>query len=52
MPIPETTFAEAFARYVGGKVLRVGRGKAGREIKACVIAPQRGVDLFASSFRQ
>ena len=26
MPVPETTSAEAFARYVGGKVLRVGRG--------------------------
>ena len=46
MPVPETTSAEAFARYVGGKVLRVGRGKAWREIKACIIAPQRGVDLL------
>ena len=28
MPVPKITSAEAFARYVGGKVLRVGRGKA------------------------
>lgn len=34
MPIPETTSAEAFAKYVGGKLLRIGQGKAWREIKA------------------
>jgi AraC family transcriptional regulator len=38
MPIPETTSAEAFARYVGGKCLRVGHGKAWREIKAWIVA--------------
>jgi len=32
--VPETTSAEAFAKYVGGKVLRIGKGKAWREIKA------------------
>ena len=41
MPIPETTSAEGFERYVGGKCLRAGRGKAWREIKAWVIAPPR-----------
>jgi hypothetical protein len=34
MPIPETTSAEAFERYVGGKCLRASRGKAWRDIKA------------------
>ncbi len=34
MPIPETTSAEGFARYVGGECLRMGRGKAWRDIKA------------------
>jgi len=28
MPIPETTSAEAFERYAGGKCLRASRGKA------------------------
>jgi AraC family transcriptional regulator len=37
-PIPETTSAEAFERYVGGKCLRTGRGKAWKEIKAWLIA--------------
>lgn len=46
MPIPETTSAEAFARYVGGKVLRVGRGKAWREIQAWTMALPRGMDLL------
>jgi hypothetical protein len=32
--IPETTSAEAFERYVGGKCLRAGHGKAWRDIKA------------------
>lgn len=41
MPIPETTSAEAFERYVGGKCLRTSRGKAWRDIKAWIIAPQR-----------
>jgi hypothetical protein len=30
MPIPETTSAEAFERFVGGKLLRIGEGKAWR----------------------
>jgi AraC family transcriptional regulator len=34
MSIPETTSAEAFERYVGGKSLAVGQGEAWREIKA------------------
>src|SRR6059036_1399488 len=34
MPIPETTSAESFERFVGGKLLRVAEGKAWREIKA------------------
>jgi AraC family transcriptional regulator len=38
MPIPETTSAEAFERYVGGKCLRAGRGEAWRDIKAWLIA--------------
>jgi AraC family transcriptional regulator len=41
MPIPETTSAEAFERYVGGKCLRASGGKAWRDIKAWIIAPQR-----------
>jgi len=41
MPIPETTSAEAFERYVGGKCLRASSGKAWRNIKAWIIAPQR-----------
>ena len=38
MPIPETTSAEAFERYVGGKCLRAGRGEAWRDIKAWIVA--------------
>jgi len=38
MPIPETTSAESFAHYVGGKLLRIGEGKAWREIKAWTTA--------------
>ncbi len=43
MPIPETTSAEAFERYVGGNCLRASRGKAWREIKAWIVAPPRSV---------
>jgi len=46
MPIPETTSAEAFERYVGGQCLRASRGKAWREIKACIVAPPRQVDAM------
>ena len=45
MPIPETTSAEAFESYIGGKCLRASRGEAWRDIKACVIASPRAVDL-------
>jgi AraC family transcriptional regulator len=38
MTVPETTSAEAFERYVGGKCLRAGHGEAWREIKAWLIA--------------
>lgn len=37
MSIPETTSAEAFERYVGGKCLAVGQGEAWRDIKAWII---------------
>lgn len=37
MPVPETTSAEAFERYVGGKCLRMGRGEAWRDIKAWIV---------------
>ena len=37
-PVPETTSAEAFERYVGGKCLVAGRGKAWRDIKAWIVA--------------
>jgi AraC family transcriptional regulator len=43
MPIPETTSAEAFERYVGGKCLRASRGKPWRDIKAWIVAPPRVV---------
>jgi AraC family transcriptional regulator len=38
MSIPETTSAEAFERYVGGKWLFESRGEAWRHIKAWVVA--------------
>lgn len=47
MPIPETTSAEAFDRYVGGKILRTSRGEAWRELKVSIIAPDRDVDMVA-----
>ena len=43
--VPETTSAEAFERYVGGKCLVACRGEAWRDIKACVIAPERQVEM-------
>jgi len=45
MPVPETTSAEAFERYVGGKCLVACRGKAWRDIKAWIIALPRDVDM-------
>jgi AraC family transcriptional regulator len=47
MVIPETTSAEAFERYVGGKCLVACRGKAWRDIKAWIIAPPRNVDMLS-----
>jgi AraC family transcriptional regulator len=44
MPMPETTSAESFERFVGGKLLRVGKGKAWREIKAWTTALPQVVD--------
>jgi hypothetical protein len=38
MAIPETTSAEAFERYVGGKCLAASHGEAWRDIKAWIIA--------------
>lgn len=38
MAIPETTSAEAFERYVGGRCLRAGYGEAWKEIKAWLIS--------------
>jgi len=46
MPVPETTSAEAFERYVGGKCLRVGSGEAWRDIKAWTVALPRIVDVL------
>jgi hypothetical protein len=40
VPVPEITSAETFERYVGGKCLRASSGKAWRDIKAWLIAPQ------------
>ena len=34
MSVPETTSAEAFERYVGGKSLAAGQGEAWRDVKA------------------
>jgi AraC family transcriptional regulator len=42
--VPETTSAKAFANYVGGKLLRVGEGKAWREIKAWTTSLPNAVD--------
>jgi AraC family transcriptional regulator len=38
MSIPETTSAEAFERYVGGKCLFESRGEAWRDIKAWIVS--------------
>jgi len=46
MPIPETTSAEAFERYVGGKCLRTGRGEAWKDIKAWLIELPPVVDTL------
>jgi AraC family transcriptional regulator len=44
MRIPETTSAEAFERYVGGKCLKMGRGEAWKDIKAWLLALPPVVD--------
>ncbi len=46
MQVPETTSAEAFERYVGGKCLRAGRSKAWREIKAWLVSLPPAVDTL------
>ena len=46
MSIPETTSAEAFERYVGGKCLFACQGEAWREIKAWIIALPPVVDAL------
>ena len=46
IPVPETTSAEAFERYVGGKCLVACRGEAWRDIKAWIIALPRNVDML------
>ncbi len=45
VPVPETTSAEAFAQYVGGKVVRASRGKAWHDIKAVIVALPRVVEI-------
>lgn len=44
MPIPETTSADSFARFVGGKLVRVGEGEAWREVSAWITSLPRVVD--------
>ncbi|HKH28947.1 MAG TPA: hypothetical protein VKA61_11525, partial [Sphingomicrobium sp.] len=46
MSIPETTSAEAFERYVGGRCLFAGHGEAWRDIKAWIIALPPAVDAI------
>jgi AraC family transcriptional regulator len=46
MSIPETTSAEAFWRYAGGKCLFEGRGEAWRDIKAWITALPPTVDTL------
>src|SRR5947209_14935184 len=46
MPIPETTSAEAFWRYAGGKCLFESRGEAWRDIKAWITALPPVVDTL------
>lgn len=48
--VPETTSAEAFERYVGGKCVAVGHGEAWRDIKAWIVAlPPISDTLFLPS---
>lgn len=41
MPVPETTSAEAFERYVGGQCLYASRGAAWKDVKAWITLPPR-----------
>ncbi|MCM3903366.1 MAG: AraC family transcriptional regulator [Pyrinomonadaceae bacterium] len=46
MSIPETTSAEGFERFVGGKILFASRGEAWRDLKAWIVAlPSEGNTL-------
>ena len=46
MSIPETTSAEAFERYVGGRCVAVGHGEAWRDIKALIVALPPVVEML------
>ncbi len=46
MPGPETTSAEALERYLGGKCLVAGRGKAWRDIKAWIVSLPPAADTL------
>jgi hypothetical protein len=46
MPVPESTSAEAFERYMGGKCLVACRGEAWRDLKAWIIAPPRNIEMI------
>jgi AraC family transcriptional regulator len=46
MPVPETTSAQAFERYVGGKCLVACRRKAWRDIKAWIVALPSSTDTL------
>ena len=46
VPVPETTSAEGFERYVGGKCLHDSHGEAWREIKAWIVALPPVVDVL------
>lgn len=47
IPTPETTSAEAFERYVGGKCLWVGDGDAWQSVKAWLVAPPRTTGIVS-----
>lgn len=47
MSIPETTSAEAFEKYVGGKCLKASRGEAWKNIKAWIIAVPQVTDMVS-----
>jgi AraC family transcriptional regulator len=46
MPVPETTSAKGFARFVGGKCLVASRGEAWREINAVILSLPSKVDTL------